>query len=274
MGTDEEGLPLPAFRAGYGSYHVAGSLTTAPPTTLKKTLDLCSQIGKKMASSRVILVCPTPRYVVGKCCNDPSHIDNFNSDEYGDDLTDFQDQHRQLLGGWGVAIGLNFDILDLTAVVGPVEPILGKRTISTGASIWAEGDNVHLSREAYMDAASAIVEIATESGNTGPGDSASSAGTSDSLKRKQPESVITFPYQPPKKRTGEDRPRAGWMRGEEDRGRGRGRGDFQRRGNRDREAGASDCVLVTAPSADGAGAVTEAERDPPGSETSLFARRA
>jgi hypothetical protein len=68
-----------------------------------------------------------------------------------------------------------------------------------------------------MDAASAIVEIASGSGNTGPGDSASSAGTSDSIKRKQPESVVTFPFQPPKKRVRVDRPGAGWMRGEEGR---------------------------------------------------------
>jgi hypothetical protein len=148
MGTDDEGLPLPAFRSGDGSYHVAGTLTTAPPTTLKKTLDLCTQIGKKLASTKVILVCTTPRYVLEKCRNDPNHIDNFNNDDYGDDLTDFQDQHRRLLGGWGVSLGLNFDILDLTAVAGPVEPTLGKRTTNTGASIWSEGDSVILSREA------------------------------------------------------------------------------------------------------------------------------
>jgi hypothetical protein len=112
-----------------------------------------------LLGSRVILVCPTPRYVVGKCCNDPCHIENFGSNDYFDDLTEFQDQHRRLLGGWGVSIGLNFDILDLTAVVGPVEPILGKRTTSCGASIWAEGDHVHMSREAYRDAANAIVEM-------------------------------------------------------------------------------------------------------------------
>ncbi len=121
-------------------------------------------------------------------------------------------------------MGLNFDILDLTAVVGPVEPTLGKRTTGTGASIWSEGDSVHLSREAYMDAASAIVEIASGSGNTGLGDSASSAGTSDSLKRKQPDSVVTFPFRPPKRKLREDWIGAGWMRGEEDRRRGRGRG--------------------------------------------------
>jgi hypothetical protein len=227
MGTDDEGLPLPAFRSGDGSYHVAGMLTTAPPTTLKRTLDLCTQIGKKLANTKVILVCPTPRYVLEKCCNDPNHIDNFNNDDYGDDLTDFQDQHRRLLGGWGVSLGLNFDIFDLTAVVGPVELTLGKRTTSTGASIWSERDSVHLSREAYMDAASAIIEVASGSGNTGLGDSASSAGTSDSLKRKQPDSVVTFPFQPPKRKLREDWIGAGWMRGEEDRRRGRGRGGPQ-----------------------------------------------
>jgi hypothetical protein len=199
MGTDEDGLLLPAFRAGDGSYHIAGTLTTAHPTTMKKTLDMCSQLGKKFDKSQVILICPTPRYVVGKCCNEPNHIDNFNNSDYGDDLTEFQDQHRRLLGGWGVATGLNFDILDLTAVVGPAEPILGKRTTSGGASIWADRDNVHLSREAYMDAASAIVEIATGCGNSEPGESASSTGSSDVHKRKQPESVVTFPSQPAKK---------------------------------------------------------------------------
>ncbi len=99
MGTDGDGLPLPSYREGDCSYHVAGTLTTAPPTTLKKTLDICSELGKKLLETRVILVCPTPRYVVGKCCNDPSHIDNFGSHEYGDDFTEFQDQHRRLLGG-------------------------------------------------------------------------------------------------------------------------------------------------------------------------------
>jgi hypothetical protein len=167
-----------------------------------------------MSKTRVILVCPTLRYVVGKCCDDPKHIDNFNSSDYGDDLNDFQDQHRRLLGGWGTTTGINYDILDLTAVVGPGEPILGNRKSSGGASIWADED----SREAYMDAASAIVEIATGCGSIELDDSASSSGTSDMTERKQPESVVTFPAPPTKRRGGEDRVCAGWMRGEAERG--------------------------------------------------------
>ncbi len=124
----------------------------------------------------------------------------------------------------GVSVGLNFDILDLTAVVGPVEPALGNRMTSVGTWIWSEGDSVHLSREAYLDAANAIVELAAGSGNTGPGDSASSTGTSDTSKRKQPDSVVTLPFQQQKKRHKENRISAGWIRGEEDRRSIRGRG--------------------------------------------------
>ncbi len=36
MGTDMDGLPTPAIRSGDGKYHILGSLTTAPPTVLKK----------------------------------------------------------------------------------------------------------------------------------------------------------------------------------------------------------------------------------------------
>jgi hypothetical protein len=101
---------------------------------------------------------------------------------------------------------------------------LGRAKFSRTKLYWSEGDSVHLSREAYMDAANAIIKIASGSGNTGLGDSASIAGTSDSLKRKQPDSVVTLPFQPPKRQLREDRIGAGWMRGEEDRRRGRGRG--------------------------------------------------
>ncbi len=39
MGTNEESLPSPAFKAGDGSCLIPGSLTTATPTTLKKILE-------------------------------------------------------------------------------------------------------------------------------------------------------------------------------------------------------------------------------------------
>jgi hypothetical protein len=45
MGTAEDGLPTPAFRTGHCSYHIRCSLTTTPPTTIKKVLETCSRLG-------------------------------------------------------------------------------------------------------------------------------------------------------------------------------------------------------------------------------------
>jgi hypothetical protein len=101
MGTNEDGLTLPAIRAGDGSYHVIGSLTTVPPTTIKNTLELGSSLGKQMSNAWVILVCPTPCYVKMKCSSNPEHIDNSSDTEYGVEVIDHQDQHRRLLGVGG-----------------------------------------------------------------------------------------------------------------------------------------------------------------------------
>jgi hypothetical protein len=61
MGTDMDGLPTPAVRSGDGKYHILGSLTTAPPTVLKKTLELCVPLAAAAKGARVVLVCPIPR---------------------------------------------------------------------------------------------------------------------------------------------------------------------------------------------------------------------
>ncbi len=66
---------------------------------------------------------------------------------------------------------------------------------------------------------SAVLEMAAGCGNIAPGDSASSSGASSANKRKQPDSVVTFPAQPAKRRGGGPLPGAGWIRGEADRAR-------------------------------------------------------
>ncbi len=60
MGTDVNGLPLPVERAGDGRYHIPGSLTTAPPTILKKVLEICNILVDPIKQTIVVLVCPTP----------------------------------------------------------------------------------------------------------------------------------------------------------------------------------------------------------------------
>jgi hypothetical protein len=201
MGTDASGLPSPAFKAGDGRYHVPGSLTTAPPTILKKVLEICSTLAEKINQSNVVLTCPIPRYVMGSCCTDPAHIENRKSDDFEDELADCLEQHKKILGGWATTIGLRFCLLDPTAVVHPTEPLLRNRLTSDGISIWCHRDPVHLSQEAYRDLANAVIEMHCDdnddTGSTSDAGTVRSSGSgapsscSGSGKRKLPDSVVT-----------------------------------------------------------------------------------
>jgi hypothetical protein len=142
--------------------------------------------------SRVVLVCPIPRYVRTKCCDDPSHITNIGGEDYEEELMDFQEQHRKILGGWGSTQGLNFEIFDPTTVVNPTEPGLGNRLTSGGSSLWASNDGVHLSPDGYRDVAMGLADLVR--GEDYPESTDGSSSTiSENQKRKRPDSVITVP---------------------------------------------------------------------------------
>ncbi len=212
MGSDSEGIPTPAVRAGDGRYHIVGALTTAPPTALKKTLELCNPLAEAVMETKVVLVCPIPRYIKTKCCDDPSHITNFASGDYKEELMDFQDQHRKILGGWATSQGLDHEIFDGTTVVNPTEPGLGNRLTSCGVTLWSTTDGVHLSLEGYRDMAMGLIDLFKTDDQTDSNDESSST-SSASHKRRRPESVVTVPA---KKRTGGNAPApamAEWVTG-------------------------------------------------------------
>jgi hypothetical protein len=158
----------------------------------------------------LLLICHIPRYVTSKCCNDPSHIENYNSSDYEDELLECQDQHRCILSGWGMAMGLNFEICDPTAVVNNTEPLLRLRTTSSGGPLWSMADGVHMTKETYSDLALEILEAAH---GCDMGDNTSCS--SGSSKRKCPELVVTVPSDRPPKHSRPARPLrpAGWLRG-------------------------------------------------------------
>jgi hypothetical protein len=208
MGTDEDGLPSPAFRSGDGTYHIPGSLTTAPPTTIKKALEHCAALAGMLKKTRVLLICPIPRYVASKCCVDSKHIENFENPDYDDELLECQDQHRRILSVWGASAGLNFEICDPTSVVNNTEPMLRHRVTSKVTQLWCQADGVHMSRDAYADLAHAILE-ANQGGDTGDAASCSSG----SSKRKVPDSVVTLPGAPKHARLQKSVRKAGWLHG-------------------------------------------------------------
>jgi hypothetical protein len=142
--------------------------------------------------TRVILVCPIPRYVKTKCCDDPSHITNFGNEDYEEELMDFQEEHRKILGGWATSQGLDYEIFDATTVVNPTEPGLGIRLTSGGSSLWALSDRVHLSPDGYRDLSLGLTDLVKAEGFPDSNDESTST-SSENQKRRRPDSVVTVP---------------------------------------------------------------------------------
>ncbi len=86
----------------------------------------------------------SPLHYSSKCCNDPSHIENYNSSDYEDELLECQDQQRCILSGWRLAMGLNFEMCDPTAVVNNTETMLRPRTTSSGGLLWSMAPSVYI----------------------------------------------------------------------------------------------------------------------------------
>ena len=69
MGTSELGLPVAAKKwPVHGKYHIKSDLQTVPMQVFTKTLNDCSPILESASAAAVVLMAPTPRYVINGCC--------------------------------------------------------------------------------------------------------------------------------------------------------------------------------------------------------------
>jgi hypothetical protein len=211
MGTSEEGNPIPATRGQDGKFHVEGSLTTAPPTALKKNLATCVQLLTEVSEANLILMGPIPRYVTEKCCGNPGHIENFDNADLEDEIMDAQETHRRLLMGWATSHGYDPTYIDATTLVASADPSLRNRKSSGGAPLWAVGNPVHLSPASYWDLAAAILEAGVDINEEAT--SSSILSSEGSSKRKRLESVVTRPPGCVSKRSKGRGVQAAWLTG-------------------------------------------------------------
>ncbi len=58
----------------------------------------------------MLLICPVLRHVASNSFNDPTHMENFNSPVYEDELLEFQDQRKRILGTWGLLWSLRLKL--------------------------------------------------------------------------------------------------------------------------------------------------------------------
>ena len=108
--------------------------------------------------SRVILLGPLPRYVVGPCCNSPEHITNFSSEEYVKDI-------RNSLKDVGIQLKnlLQTRRIKNTKLVNPAV-LMGLLTTPRASpermlELWGS-DPVHASKEGYRNLASCLMDEA------------------------------------------------------------------------------------------------------------------
>jgi hypothetical protein len=211
MGTNSDGLPTEAVRAEDGSYHIVGSLTIAPPSLTKKILSGCSKLARVLKETGTVLVSPIPRYVFGKCCDNPDHIENFEDPELDEEVVSGLEGVKKILQNWAIDHDLCFEIIDPTLLSDTRDLGLRERTTSTGQRLWRRDDPVHLTSEGYRDIAQAVADSVV----SGPiEDSASLTGSSkSSQKRKRAESVVTkHPIREAKRGSTTTRT-AGWLLG-------------------------------------------------------------
>jgi hypothetical protein len=169
------------------------------------------------------LIAPIPRYVTSRCCDNNSHVENYESEDFEAEIIAGVENHKKLLEGWAMEHNLSFGIIDATELVDPVEPILRNRVTTGGIPLWTMWDPVHLVDEAYREMAEAI--LMPDSGNefTDHGSTTSTESGMGGSKRKRPESVIVGqPDQPAKKgKSAHEKKPAGWLQGKAEWGRGR-----------------------------------------------------
>jgi hypothetical protein len=82
MGKEEGGCRRQARRDEGGRYHILGELVTIEKEELKNLVELVMPIFKAATGTATFVLGPTPRYLTGKCCEDPTHLSNFKKSEF------------------------------------------------------------------------------------------------------------------------------------------------------------------------------------------------
>jgi hypothetical protein len=157
LGTDEDGLPIPAEKSvADGRYHLTGDLQLAPPSAFKSTMKLVEKIISNTGGAKILLTVPLPRYVTAACCDDITHVSNRQDPDFLRELSGSE----KSLSDAAAAGELTSDakIINMIEFFGPLESPLQELSTVDGTSIWA-GDGVHLTSNATRVAANKLMKV-------------------------------------------------------------------------------------------------------------------
>ena len=176
--TEEGGL-LPAKRGEDGRYHVQGESVFAPKELQYSIFNQAKPLFQMAGDLMKILICPLPRYLKDRCCDNERHVSNLDDDNYGDLLEDAVLASRKNMKDFAFRQGLRN-----IRVLGPWSSLR-----KLGNNMW-EDDQVHMNKEGFDAIAELVSTCASESRGMEAGGSSrlpktpSSGGPSGSSDRR------------------------------------------------------------------------------------------
>ena len=169
MGSDDNGMPIPAQKNSKGTYHLPGFLEVAPEAVLHKRVALMRPVLE--AAGSAVIICALPRYVSGTCCTDKKHIQNRHEEDFLNGGTSCS----TVLKTEGAKFGLTLDAFNLLSCFGQADSLAEIRS-SGGLSLWRDDDPVHLTVAAYGDIAEVLTTQAAATNQQPPVEEAGQRG--------------------------------------------------------------------------------------------------
>ncbi len=194
LGTDEDGLPIPAEKSDEdGRYHLLGDLQLAPPSAFKNCLKNMEKMLAFVGGAKVVFIIPLPRYILAGCCKNTDHVSNRLSGELA---AEFAGAEKCLLeaAAMGERTG-KARLINFLSFFGSGESPPQDLTTVDGASIWA-GDGVHLTSNASRVASRKLMADLANGGEEGE----------PANKRARLESVMPAPAPAKKKAAAKGQP--------------------------------------------------------------------
>ncbi len=161
-GSDYSGAPVDPIKQGR-SYHIEGDLQVLDGDCFKEVFDTSLPLLKATKGHKLLLVGPLPRYVTYKCCDDDSHITNYDNDDYIDNVAAGVKERGIQLKNLVRTRRIACDIVVPLRAMG----LDGDVPLEDRVRLWGS-DPVHPSGEAYGNMAAAILELAAKPSEAAP----------------------------------------------------------------------------------------------------------
>ncbi len=157
VGRTRDGSRMPSRSPADGKFHVPGNLELLDGEQLKQTTAKLLPLLRAGGNHKKLIVAPMHRYIAAPCCDDPSHIMNFNKPAYAMDmaagLATIRDQLRSMAHNKKIS---NYRVASVEKLLGWEED----HDADMLKALWGR-DPVHLSPAGYLKAAKKICELAS-----------------------------------------------------------------------------------------------------------------